>query len=226
MGLDVKRFLLAWIVFERTNNNLWGNCLSHVVVSRRETLVSVLSSTTITLTRNLPESNGADLSGTGTVEALRPIVRLRQELGIIRNELDQEKVSTISISIPTKEQDFKRIFDAYSHPVSYKQRFLDQNAFLVYYTNGYDGPNRPKLEEKDDPGARKQSAQYGARNDAWVAWDNFLSELEFVKGQREDDDRELKTLLEAVIQSVDAYLSQAPSYDVEESVRQLNENRY
>ena len=35
-------------------------------------------------------------------------------------------------NIPRDENDFKRLFDSYSTPVSYKQKFLDQNAFLVY----------------------------------------------------------------------------------------------
>jgi len=40
-------------------------------------------------------------------------------------------LKTLEQNIPRDENDFKRIFDSYSTPVSYKQKFLDQNAFLV-----------------------------------------------------------------------------------------------
>jgi hypothetical protein len=41
------------------------------------------------------------------------------------------------------------LFDEHSEGISYKQQFLDQNAFLVYYTKGFDGPGRPSIEDED-----------------------------------------------------------------------------
>ena len=91
---------------------------------------------------NLPQSTGADLSRTGTIDTLIPIVTIRKNLVSINSQLmsksgkllpDECKSITESLltKIPRNENDFKRIFDSYSTPVSYKQKFLDQNAFLV-----------------------------------------------------------------------------------------------
>ena len=82
--------------------------------------------------------------------------------------------------IPYREQDFKRIFDAYSDPVSYKQKFLDANAFLVYYTNGYDGPGRAPLEGTQESVVNeRQTIQFGTRNEAWLCWEDFVSEYDY-----------------------------------------------
>ena len=89
--------------------------------------------------------------------------------------------TTAMPEIPFREQDFKRIFDAYSDQVSYKQKFLDSNAFLVYYTKGYDGPGRAPIEGTQDSAVvnERQTIQFGARNDAWVCWDEFVAEYEY-----------------------------------------------
>jgi hypothetical protein len=116
---------------------------------------------------------------------------------------------------PTEEEDFKRIFDAYSDPVSYKQKFLDQNAFLVYYTKGFDGPGRPNIE--DDINER-QTIQFGTRNEAWINWQNVLVELKFV----EDEDNECLKYLTNTIRSVDTYLKLAPQQDLKEAQRAVD----
>ncbi|CAJ1946472.1 unnamed protein product, partial [Cylindrotheca closterium] len=95
--------------------------------------------------RNLPISNGADTSRTGTVDTLKPIVLLRYSLSDLKLQLKNKQTLDLE-GMPTTEEAFKRLFDAYSDPVSYKQKFLDQNAFLVYYTKGFDGPGRPNIE--------------------------------------------------------------------------------
>ena len=88
--------------------------------------------------------------------------------------------STAMSEIPFREQDFKRIFDAYSDPVSYKQKFLDANAFLVYYTNGYDGPGRAPLEGTQESVVNeRQTIQFGTRNEAWLCWEDFVSEYDY-----------------------------------------------
>jgi hypothetical protein len=117
---------------------------------------------------------------------------------------DAEAMATLIKAIPTTEQSFKSIFDAYSDPISYKQRFVDQNAFLVYYTKGFDGPGRPSMES-DLP--VKQTFQYGARNDAWNAWDDFLAELTFQrKNPKEADPEDLSKLIGRAITAIDSYL--------------------
>jgi hypothetical protein len=216
---------------------------------------------------NLPQSTGADLSATGTVETLIPVVRLLESLQTIKQRLlVKQNTSTSSsiqvflteigslarnaASIPTEEKSFKRIFDAYSTPVSYKQKFMDQNAFLVYYTQGYDGPNRPRLEEQQQDGnnvgnvasgALQQTLQYGARNDAWTAWNDFVVELDFAMKQtkhgsssssssfenRSNDDviADLLEPLNRTINAVSVYVSLAPESDVQEAYQRFRKDQ-
>jgi len=101
--------------------------------------------------KNLPDPVVVDTSKTGTQETLEPILRLEASLKVLSRVIAKEYspatiVETLAKSaIPTQEKVFKSIFDAYSDPVSYKQKFVDQNAFLVYYTQGFDGPGRPSI---------------------------------------------------------------------------------
>lgn len=55
-----------------------------------------------------------------------------------------------SSAVPTSEKEFKRLFDEFSEGISYKQQFLDKNAFVVYYTQGFDGPGRPSIDTEDE----------------------------------------------------------------------------
>ena len=97
----------------------------------------VFYSTPAAMARNLPVSTGADLKKVGTVQALTPIVSIRYSLSKLETHLSKsERIDIQDYDIPTIEENFKRLFDAYSDPVSYKQKFLDNNAFLVYYTKG------------------------------------------------------------------------------------------
>jgi hypothetical protein len=199
---------------------------THTSPSRRSVLGSLLQSCIVlplvvldtkpAQARNLPASTGADISQTGTVQTLVPIVALRQSLKVVQSQLATTTTQKLSLgSIPTNEQDLKRLFDAYSDPVSYKQKFLDQNAFLVYYSKGFDGPGRPSMEDSKDGGVvnERQTLQFGARNEAWIAWDNFLVELQFIN----DNDNDLDKYLQATIRAVDAYLSLAPNQDIQQA---------
>ena len=58
----------------------------------------------------------------------------------------------------------------------------DGNAFLVYYTQGFDGPGRPSIEQ-DSAQQVTQKAQFGLRNDAWVAVDAARSEVQYLRSQ-------------------------------------------
>lgn len=218
--------------------------------SRRQVLSSTLSvSVGLVLTwpsspafaRNMPVSNGADTSKVGTVSTLIPIVELRSNIKALQQTIQDEKktntdkqLDTISktktsisftnsdggktANIPTLEKDFKRLFDAYSDQVSYKQKFLDQNAFLVYYTNGYDGPGRDSLEK--DPVNERQTLQFGARNEAWIGWDDFLAEWDYYSTSKGGDDidesfSELMKYLSNTLDAVDRYLRLSPPQDLE-----------
>jgi hypothetical protein len=203
--------------------------------------------------RNLPVSTGADTSRIGTRSTLLPLVTMRTNIALIRQTLQEQGRNEViplddvmvktkteltlkpssknkdnnnddsAITIPTREEEFKRYFDAYSDQVSYKQKFLDQNAFLVYYTNGFDGPGRDKLEK--DPVNERQTLQFGARNEAWISLDNFLSEFDFYStttstsrstsnDSQESIDDMIKYLSDT-IQAMDRYLNLAPVEDVE-----------
>jgi len=156
--------------------------------------------------RNLPETTGADLSNIGTVETLIPIVALRSSLETLGSHLAKLPSSrnlVIDTSIPRDEMAFKRLFDAYSDPVTYKQKFLDQNAFLIYYTKGFDGPGRANIEADVN---ERQTEQFGLRNEAWIAWENFLAETAFLQEPNND----CLSYLNTTIRAIDAYLELAP----------------
>lgn len=131
----------------------------HVVDKRRRTVVagwlthfSLLPFINVKKchAQNLPKATGADLTKTGTTEKLAPILELEEKLRqaaellkplpLLTKELQSKEVvvdlSRLLSVIPTHEGEFKRLFDEYSDPISYKQKYLDQNAFLVYYTKG------------------------------------------------------------------------------------------
>ena len=120
---------------------------SSMRMNRRKILTStvnafVAASVPSASAANLPQSTGADLSKTGTIDTLIPIVAMKQRLESINSQLmsksgklipDECKsiLKALQQNVPRDENDFKKIFDSYSTPVSYKQKFLDQNAFLV-----------------------------------------------------------------------------------------------
>ena len=140
---------------------------------------------------------------------------------LVTSEICSDILNTLLKCIPRDENSFKRLFDAYSTPVSYKQKFLDQNAFLVYYTKGYDGPGRPSIEEEDASNTL-QTLQYGARNDAWAAMDDLFVELEFGRwGGGESTNADLGNLIDKSLSTLDSYLTLAPVADVEEAMRRL-----
>ena len=166
-----------------------------------------------TQARNLPEDNGANLSNVGSVEALIPIINMEQLLLTLQSNNSTPiptlvKALILPAEIPTTEQDFKKLFDSYSNPVSYKQKFRNNNAFLVYYTQGYDGPNRANIEDLSNSELLQQS-QYGARNECWVAWSQLMSEV--VYANTSGDTSELLKMLHATIRAFDTYIALAPN---------------
>ena len=103
---------------------------------------------------NIPTDNGAAGRARGTAEALRDVVAMQAAVeaavAACPKNLDEVQKSLGSNTVPMSEKDFKKLFDEYSEAITYKQRYMDQNAFLVYYTGGFDGPGRPKMEENRD----------------------------------------------------------------------------
>jgi len=188
---------------------------SHGIFDRRTT--AILSA----LARNLPESYGASKRNVGQLETLIPIVKIDRHVQEAINILSSKKEELVHLKalldmLPTTERAFKATFDEYSTDISYKQRFLDQNGFLVYYTNGFDGPNRSKIDSDDqDPTSDvyKQEAQYGARNDAWVAIDDARSELDYLLTTEDQnvDISDLRSSLNKAAEALQRYLSFSPA---------------
>lgn len=182
---------------------------------------------------NLPSDTGADQSKTGTVEKLIPIVdfdKSLKEMKIILSKpkgesseiVDQERLKQISAilkKIPNDEKAFKRRFDEYSEPVSYKSKYLNSNAFLVYYTKGFDGPNRDSIESGE---ISKQILQYGARNEVWNAFDDFMVEIVFALKDGSSTFGDLVELLNKVIVSLDTYVNLAPIDDIQNARKAID----
>ena len=155
---------------------------------------------------NLPESNGASLTKTGTNEALKPILDLRAALQKVAQVKDVEAIATLlSSAAPTDERSFKRLFDEYSNPISYKQNYLDKNAFVVYYTAGFDGPGRQSIETLT-PSETKQKDQYYYRNEAWIAIEDARSEAAFILANPTESRADLDVALQKALASVSAYI--------------------
>ena len=130
---------------------------------------------------NLPTSNGASGKLQGSEASLQAIRRMGKAAQRAKElESDMPAVRELLRSdFPSNEKAFKKAFDEYSQGVSYKQQFLDKNAFLVYYTQGYDGPGRQNIETETSA-EQLQKNQYGFRNDAWVAFDDASAEADYL----------------------------------------------
>jgi hypothetical protein len=164
------------------------------------------------LARSLPESNGASGAYRGQPKSLAPILKMRNAINAALAEAPQDlsKCSQALSSLPSKETEFMKLFDEHSEGISYKQVFTDQNAFLVYYTGGFDGPNRPSIEA-DDETSLKEKLQFGARNDAWVQVDEARSEVQYLleqaaKGVNEDRS-DLKAALQKAAKAFNDYVA-------------------
>ncbi len=138
-------------VFDENETYKQKSTSNACIIDRRELFTKTLSAPLFIATSasaaNLPQSKGADLSKTGSIDTLVPIVAIKQGLESVKSQLVVSKSADAIIlpeecqsilktlllqsGIPRNENDFKKIFDAYSTKVSYKQKFLDQNAFLV-----------------------------------------------------------------------------------------------
>ena len=140
--------------------------------------------------RNLPTSNGATGAQRGQPTSLVPVLIMQRSVATAATATRTGDLAACSAALeglPASETAFKKVFDEHSEGVSYKQEFLDKNAFLVYYTQGFDGPGRPSIEE-DDPASAKEKRQFGARNDAWVAVDEARSEVAYLLQTPSDTD--------------------------------------
>lgn len=198
----------------------------HLVTSSAIISIQTLNNPKSSIAANLPVSNGANLSKTGTIEKLIPIVNLKQSLQNAKviltqptpnNDLSTDVLKEVESrleTIPSEEKNFKRYFDEYSDPVSYKQKYMDKNAFLVYYTEGYDGVGRDSIESGEIP---RQTLQYGARNECWNAFEELIVEVKFAIKDGSSSRDDILGLLTKTIVAFDSYLSIAPKSDVDKA---------
>jgi hypothetical protein len=127
-------------------------------------------------------------------------------------EIDNDVVAVrelLTNEFPSTEKAFKRTFDEFSQGVSYKQQFLDKNAFLVYYTQGYDGPGRQNIETETSA-EQLQKNQYGFRNDAWIALDDSRAEADYlleIPNAKGRGSKELTDSLTKLGAAIDSYVS-------------------
>lgn len=204
----MKLFVLALLV---------AICSGWSVASlRRRTFLHTLVSSSFALVQPTQAADHSTILKPATVESLIPVLQLQRTATRLLNLIEQDpsspSIQALIKSIPSEEKPFKSIFDAYSDPLSYKQKFVDQNAFLVYYTKGFDGPGRPSIES-DLP--IKQTLQYGARNDAWVAYNDFLAEYNYQQQNTlEVNAEDLVLPLKVMMKALDQYLSQTPSQQI------------
>jgi hypothetical protein len=175
------------------------------------------------IARNLPESTGATGDQRGTAAALQPIMKMAKVVSSAASNLpaDLKTCEQALRNVPENEASFKRLFDEYSEGISYKQQYKDKNAFLVYYTQGFDGPGRPSIEQEDAREAL-QRAQYGARNEVWLAIADARAELSYLRSCKatSDLDGEVARALHRAQAALDEYLGLAP-VDQLEAARKL-----
>ena len=165
--------------------------------------------------RNLPTSNDAVGKNRGKLEALIPIVKMATITKTAQRDLPDLKTTQLKLKLlPLLEKDFKKLFDEYSENISYKQVFLDQNAFLVYYSGGFDGPNRPNIETESDI-EKREKLQYGYRNDAWIAIDDARAEVDYLLENHSNDIKDLNNLLTSANNAFENYLQLSLPSDVE-----------
>lgn len=173
---------------------------------------------------SLPVDNGASGAKKGTQEALDAVLALNDHLRRARAAAEREDIDGCLAAlshVPADERAFKRVFDEYAEAPSFKTRWKDQNAFIVYYSRGFDGSNRPRLgsreEEVADPQLVRQSNQFAYRNQAWLGVDDAIATLLYIQrstqtGSDEDGgdmEEELKTLrddLTSAVQAVDNFV--------------------
>lgn len=163
---------------------------------------------------NLPESNGATGNKRGTKEALMPILEMQkvaEAAAALRGGGDLAKIQKLLSSpvLPKSERSFKKLFDEFSLDVSYKQQYLDKNAFVVYYTRGFDGPGRANIEEST-PEEDLQKEQYYQRNEAWLALDDARSEVDYLLERPAEARGDLDAALSRLQASVDNFVGLVP----------------
>jgi len=153
---------------------------------------------------SLPATSSAAVVS-GSAEPIKTIAR--SVAAALNADNVQDSLVALNSGCPSEEARFKAIFDGFSTPLSYKQKFLDKNAFLVYYTHGFDGPNRPNIEDLNDSELR-QTQQFGLRNEAFIAIDEARAELKFLKRDGQTMfSKDARDSLERASKAVDSYLS-------------------
>jgi hypothetical protein len=145
----------------------------------RRHIISNHVASALALTSRMPPAR-ANPSAT----RLSPIVTIASSFARARDAETVAEALDALKEVPNQEKKFKSLFDTYSTPISYKESFLDNNAFLVYYTKGFDGPGRGNIEDLS-PSELRQKERNGLRTEAWLYFDEAVAELEFLRKEGE-----------------------------------------
>ena len=87
----------------------------------------------------------------------------------------------------------------------------------MYYTNGFDGIDRPSIEIQDQMEVL-QGKQYGYRNEVWIGIDEARSELSYLLSLSDIATSDLNDLVDYITQSktaLDNYLQLVPPQQLE-----------
>ena len=188
-------------------------CSTNLLLERCSTSFDIVP---VAFGRNLPEDNGASGKMRGSIQSLSGIVQLKEIIQDAINYITNAELCIKKLNeAPVEEKLFKRIFDEYSEAVSYKQQYLDKNAFLVYYTKGFDGVGRESIESFD-PSTEKMTLQYGYRNDAWIAFDEARSEADYLLhlDKKDIETKDLVNALTSALNAINNYLHLSPPDDL------------
>jgi hypothetical protein len=172
-----------------------------------------------------------DAAEHGSAKALAPIVAFAGALGEAVRAAEEPALDRCGAALsrlPASQAAFKASLDRFSEANSYMSEYKDKNAFVVYYTGGFDGPGRARLGTREDvdPQRELQSLQNGFRNEGWASLDDARATLDVLakaapSGASDADDlADLRAALRAAEKALLAYIELAPP-GTRESARRL-----
>ena len=111
----------------------------------------------------------ASLAGWGAAQQAGASGTIKDEARDRVEELQRNPALALQLS----EKEFKALLGVISVPRDFKTKWMENNAFLVYYSKGFDGIGRDSIEVESE--LEKLSAtQAGMRNELWFLIDDSL----------------------------------------------------
>eukprot|EP00968_Pinguiococcus_pyrenoidosus_P005885 scaffold385_cov305-Pinguiococcus_pyrenoidosus.AAC.32 len=168
--------------------------------------------------KSIPDGQGGKA---GQLADLVPIVQLQRQVEQAGTFLKAGQI-TDALALLRREpalrsrKSFDELFDRYSERVSAKTRAMNSAAFITYYEEVRYSDTR--LEDKEPT---KQALQYQRRNEAYLALDNLLAELEYLQTEASAsasvDAADARKYGKEAAEALKEYLALAPQEDVEKA---------